>query len=76
MRTRATDHTPEAAPVIEHHADRNATLAAADDWINRHRRHGCDVEWFPRGRVIARHPRMPVAAVCIVELTEEEAPVQ
>lgn len=74
MRTRATDHTPEAAPIIEHHADRDATLAAADAWIERHRRHGCQVEWMPHGRIIARHHRMPVAAVMIVELAADPPP--
>lgn len=73
MRTRATDHTPEACPVVDEHPNRDATLAAADAWMDRHRRHGCTVEWFPRGRVIARHPRMPVAAVLIVELDTEPA---
>lgn len=71
MRTRTTDHTPEAMPTMETYPDRNATLAAVDAWADRHRRHGCTVEWFPGGRIIARHHRMPVAAVCIVELAED-----
>jgi len=73
-RTRATDHTPEAEPVTEHHADRNATLAEADRWIKRHRRHGCQVDWLPHGRIIARHHRLPVAAVLIVELGDDAPP--
>jgi len=73
MRTRTTDHTPEAMPTVTEYPDRNAALAGADAWIDRHRRHGCQVEWMPHGRIIARHHRMPVAAVCIVELAEPAA---
>lgn len=72
MRTHATSHTPTAAPVIEDWPDRNATLAEADRWIARHRAHGCQVDWLPHGRVIARHPYLPVAAVLLVHLTEPE----
>lgn len=67
-RTTATDHTPGNEPAIAEHPTRNDALALADEWIDRHRRHGCDVTWFPHGRIVARHYRHQVAAVLVVEL--------
>lgn len=74
-RTSSTDHEPGTMPTVTDHDDRDAALRHADHWTARHRAHGCTVEWFPGGRVVATHYAHRVAAVMVIDLTTGRTPM-
>jgi hypothetical protein len=64
--TTSAEHNASIASRTRVYPSYDEALRAGDEWIARHKAHGCHVEWLPLGRIVATHPHLDLAAVLII----------